>query len=170
LHKESLKIVFSNPLYLILAGVIFSGMLVLLLHSRELLFFEPFFVFYLPQDSNLSFGLIIITAGLIALVISMATYRIKTVGTSTKMGTGLLGSVVGAGAGVCTACGPIGLAVLSTFGATTATTLSFLTIHEIPIRIVAIVILIVTYFLMLKPKSICIINPWTAKKTLDNSY
>jgi hypothetical protein len=23
---------------------------------------------------------------------------------------------------------------------------------------------------MLKPKSICIINPWTAKKTLDNSY
>jgi hypothetical protein len=170
LHKESLKIVFSNPLYLILAGVIFSGMLVLLLHTRELLFFEPFFVFYLPQDSNLSFGLIIITAGLIALVISMATYRIKTVGTSTKMGTGLLGSVVGAGAGVCTACGPIGLAVLSTFGATTATTLSFLTIHEIPIRIVAIVILIGTYFLMLKPKSICIINPWTAKKTLENSY
>jgi hypothetical protein len=160
LHKESLKIVFSNSLYLILAGVIFSGMLVLLLHTRELLFFEPFFVFYLPQDSNLSFGLIIITAGLIALVISMATYRIKTVGTSTKMGTGLLGSVVGAGAGICTSCGPIGFAVLSIFGATAATTLSFLTIHEIPIRIVAIAILTGTYFLMVKPKSICILNSY----------
>ena len=136
-------------------------MLVFLLHTRELLFFEPFFVFYVPQDSNLSFGLIIITAGLIALVISMATYRIKTVGPSSKkMGTGILGSVIGAGAGICTACGPVGFAVLSTFGVTAATTLSFLTIHEIPIRIVAIAILIGTYFLMVKPKSICILNSY----------
>ena len=90
----------------------------------------------------------------------MATYRIKTVGTSTKkMGTGILGSVVGVGAGICTACSPIGFAVLSTFGATAVTTLSFLTIHEIPIRIVAIAILTGTYFLMVKPKSICIPNP-----------
>src|SRR3970282_902553 len=117
LHKESLKLVFSNPPYLILAGVIFAGMLVLLLHTRELLFFEPFFVFYLPQDSNLSFGLIIITAGLMALVISMATYRIKTIDASAKkIGTGILGSVVGAGSGICTACGPIGFTVLSIFG------------------------------------------------------
>ena len=129
MYKESLKLVFSNPLYLILAGVIFSGILVLLLHTRGLLFFEPFFVFYVPQDSILSFGLIIITAGLISLVISMVTYRIKTIGASTKMGTGILGSVVGAGAGVCTACGPVGFTILSTFGATTATTLSFLSVH-----------------------------------------
>jgi len=159
LHKESLKLVFLNPFYLILAGVIFSGMLVLLLHTKELLFFEPFFIFYLPQDSTLSFGLIIITAGLMALVISMATYRIKTIGASTKkMGTGILGSVLGTGAGICTACGPVGFAVLSTFGATTATTLSFLTMHEIPIRIIAIAILTGTYFLMVKPKPICILN------------
>jgi hypothetical protein len=160
LHKESLKLVFSNPLYLILVGVIFSGMLVLLLHTRGLLFFEPFFVFYLPHDSYLSFGLIIIAAGLMALVISMATYKIKTIGASAKMGTGLLGSVVGAGAGICTACGPVGFALLSTFGVTTTTTLSFLTIHEIPIRIVAIAILISTYFLMVKPKPICIHNSY----------
>jgi len=95
-----------------------------------------------------------------ALVISMATYRIKTIDASAKkIGTGILGSVVGAGAGICTACGPIGFTVLSIFGATAATTFSFLTIHEIPIRIVAIAILTGTYFLMVKPKSICIINP-----------
>ena len=76
------------------------------------------------------------------------------------MGTGLLGSVLGAGAGVCTACGPVGFTILSTFGATTATTLSLLTIHEIPIRIVAIAILTGTYFLMVKPKSICILNSY----------
>ena len=90
----------------------------------------------------------------------MATYKIKTIGASTKMGTGLLGSVLGAGAGICTACGPIGFALLSTFGATTATTLSFLSVHEIPLRIVAIAILIGTYFLMVKPKPICILNSY----------
>lgn len=134
-------------------------MLILLLHSREFLFFEPFFVFYLPTDSYLSFGLIIVTAGLAALVISMITYRIKTVGTCSKnMGTGIIGSVVGAGAGICTACSSIGFAVFSTFGATATTTLSFLSMHEIPIRIVAIAILSCTLFLMVKPKSICILS------------
>ena len=151
MHKTTLKLVFSNSSYLVLAGIIFAGMVILLLYTREILFFAPFFVFYLSQDSYLSFGLIIIAAGMMALVISMATYRIKTVGSSTKkMGTGILGSIVGVGAGICTACGPIGFTVLSTFGATAATTFSFLTIHEIPIRIVAITILTGTYFLTVK--------------------
>jgi len=134
-------------------------MLVLLLYARELLFFEPFFVFYLPQDSHLGFGLIIITSGLVALVISMATYRIKTVQSKKNMGTGILGSVLGTGAGICTACSPIGFAILSTFGTTAATTLSFLSTYEIPIRIIAIGILACTFFLMVKPKSTCILIP-----------
>ncbi len=151
MHKEALKLVFSNPAYLILSGLIFAGMLLLLLHTRELLFFEPYFVFHLGQGDYLSFALIIIVSGLMGLVISMAAYRIQTLRASTKkMGSGLLGSIVGAGAGVCTSCGPIGFALISTFGVGAAITFSFLTIYEIPIRIVAIAILTGTYFLMVK--------------------
>jgi len=151
LHKEALKLVFSNPAYLILSGCIFAAMLVLLLYTRELLFFEPYFVFYVSEYDYLSFALIIIVAGLTCLVISMATYQLKTLRSrSKKMGSGLLGSFIGAGAGVCTSCGPIGFAVISAFGASVAVTFSFLTIYEIPIRIVAIAILTGTYFLMAK--------------------
>jgi len=151
LHKEALKLVFSNPTYLILSCGIFTAMLVLLLHTRELLFFEPYFVFHLPESDYLSFVLIIIVAGLTGLVISMAVYQIKTLRSSTKkIGSGLFGSVIGAGAGVCTSCGPIGFAIISSFGTSAAITFSFLTIYEIPIRIVAIAILTGTYFLMVK--------------------
>jgi len=151
LHKEAIKLVFSNPAYLILSGCVFAGMLVLLLYTRELLFFEPYFVFYVSEYDYLSFGLILMVSGLTGMVLSMATYQIKTLRTSSKkMGSGILGSVVGAGAGVCTSCGQIGFAVISAFGASAAITFSFLTIYEIPIRIVAIAILTGTYFLMVK--------------------
>jgi len=126
-------------------------MLVLLSFTRELLFFEPYFVFYVFEYDYLSFGLILIVAGLTGLVLSMTTFQIKTLRSSSKkMGSGLLGSFIGAGAGVCTSCGPIGFAVISAFGVAAATTFSFLTIYEIPIRIVAIAILTGTYFLMVK--------------------
>ena len=55
----------------------------------------------------------------------------------------------GAAAGACS-CGPIGFAVISTFGSVGATATAFLTNYEIPIRIIAIAILIVTYFTTIK--------------------
>ena len=69
---------------------------------------------------------------------------------SRKTGTGVIGSIIGLGAGICTSCGPIGLGVISAFGVAGATTLSFLFDYEIPIRLVATGILIGTYFMMIK--------------------
>jgi hypothetical protein len=54
------------------------------------------------------------------------------------------------GAGVCTSCGQIGFTIISTFGVAGATSLSFLTEYEIPLRIVAITILSGTYLLMVR--------------------
>jgi hypothetical protein len=62
-----------------------------------------------------------------------------------KMSGGIFGSVIGAVAGACS-CGPIGFAVISTFGSVGATATAFLTNYEIPIRIIAIGILTITYF------------------------
>ena len=61
------------------------------------------------------------------------------------MGGGVFGSIIGAAAGACS-CGPIGFAVISTFGSVGATATAFLTNYEIPIRILAIGILAITYF------------------------
>ena len=65
------------------------------------------------------------------------------------MSGSIFGTFIGSAAGACS-CGPIGFAVISTFGTVGATTTAFLTNYEIPIRIVAIVILIITYFTTIK--------------------
>ncbi|MBT8252246.1 MAG: hypothetical protein KJO99_05385 [Nitrosopumilus sp.] len=122
-----------------------------MLYTREFLFFEPFFVFQLPMDWIPSFILIIIVSGLVALVTSLAVYQMRTIkANSSKTGTGVVGSIIGVGAGVCTSCGQIGFAIISTFGVAGATSLSFLTVYEIPIRLLAIGILVVTYFYMIR--------------------
>jgi len=122
-----------------------------MLYAREFLFFEPFFAFQLPMDWIPSFVLIIIVSGLIALVTSLAVFQMRTIkSNSKKTGTGIVGSVIGLGAGVCSSCGQIGFAIISTFGIAGDTSLSFLTTYEIPIRLISIAILTGTYFFMIK--------------------
>ncbi len=151
LHKQALKLVYSNPSYWIISASIFTALLVFLLSAREFLFFEPYLVFHLPIDWIPSFVLIVIVSGLIALVTSLAVFQLRIIKTnSRKTGTGVIGSIIGLGAGICTSCGPIGLGVISAFGVAGATTLSFLFDYEIPIRLVATGILIGTYFMMIK--------------------
>jgi len=151
LHKQSLKLVYSNMSSWIISGSLFSVLLIFLLSAKEFLFFEPYFVFHITSDDVPSFVLIIITSVLIALVTSLAVFQIRVIKShSKKTGTGVIGSVIGMGAGVCTSCGQIGFTIISTFGVAGATSLSFLTEYEIPLRIAAIAILSGTYFLMVR--------------------
>jgi len=151
LHKQSLKLVYSNISSWIISASLFSVIFIFMLYAREFLFFEPFFAFQLPMDWILSFVLIIVVSGLIALVTSLAVFQMRVMkGTSKKTGTGMVGSAIGLGAGVCSSCGQIGFAIISTFGVAGATSLSFLTVYEIPIRLLAIAILSGTYFVMIK--------------------
>jgi hypothetical protein len=76
-----------------------------------------------------------------------------------KIGGGIFGSIIGLAAGACS-CGPVGFAVISTFGSIGVTATTFLTNYELPIRIIAIIILAVTYFTTVKSLKIeCKINP-----------
>jgi len=145
-----IKLVYSNPKYLLLASGIFVLMTIGLLILSEYIFLEPYVVAHLPSGSELGFVLIVILSALSALVIPMNIFRINILKSSKqKMGGGILGSIIGTAAGACS-CGPIGFAVISTFGSVGATATAFLTNYEIPIRIIAIAILIVTYFTTIK--------------------
>ena len=145
-----IKLVYSNPKYFLLASGIFVLMTIGLLILSEYIFLEPYVVAHLPSGSELGFVLIVILSALSALVIPMNIFRINILKSSKqKMGGGILGSIIGTAAGACS-CGPIGFAVISTFGSVGATATAFLTNYEIPIRIIAIAILIVTYFTTIK--------------------
>tara|TARA_Y100001001_G_C8009101_1_gene309038 strand:+ start:2311 stop:2790 length:480 start_codon:yes stop_codon:yes gene_type:complete len=147
---EIFKVIFSNFKFLALSVIIFSSMMVLLLLVSEFIFLEPYFVTHIPSGSELGFILIITLSALSALVIPMNLFRITNLKNSKqKMSGSIFGSIVGSAAGACS-CGPIGFAVISTFGSVGSTATAFLTNYEIPIRVVAIAILAITYFTTIK--------------------
>lgn len=156
----AIKTVYSNLKYLLLSIVIFSTMLVGLLILSEYIFLEPYVVSHIPSGTEFGFVLIVMISALSALVLPMNIFRINILKKSKqKMGGGIFGSIIGAAAGACS-CGPIGFAVISTFGSVGATATAFLTNYEIPIRIIAIGILAITYFTTAKSLKIeCKFDP-----------
>ena len=147
---QTIKLVYSNFKYVLLASIIFVSMMIGLLILSEYIFLEPYVVAHLPSGSELGFVLIVVLSALSALVIPMNIFRINVLKSSKqKMGGGIFGSIIGTAAGACS-CGPIGFAVISTFGSVGATATAFLTNYEIPIRLIAIAILLVTYFTTIK--------------------
>jgi hypothetical protein len=156
---QTIKLVFSNFKYIIISSLIFVSMMIGLLILSEYVFLDPYIISHLPSGSELGFVLIVILSALSALVIPMNIFRINILKSSKqKMGGGIFGSIIGAAAGACS-CGPVGFAVISTFGSVGATATSFLTNYETPIRIIAIGILVVTYFTTVKSLKIeCKIN------------
>ncbi|MEK6831265.1 MAG: hypothetical protein AABY17_00720 [Thermoproteota archaeon] len=147
---QHLQLVFSNRLYIILSSVIFSFMLIGLLVISEYVFLDPYIIGHIPQGTELGLVLIVILSILSALVIPMNIYRINILKKSRgKMSGSVFSSFIGSVAGACS-CGPIGFAVISTFGSVGATALSFLTNFELPIRVGAIGLLVFTYYTTVK--------------------
>ena len=127
----------------------FAGLFLPLIYVTEYLFFEPYLLFYVPEYEILNFLSIFVICAMTGLVLSMSVYRIRFLQASTrKLRTGLLGSIVGAGAGAC--CGGIGVALISIFGTVGGVATSILTNFEIPLRVVSVTILVFTYFMIVK--------------------
>ena len=156
---EIFKLVFFNYKFFTLSVIIFSSMVITLLLISEFIFLEPYFVTHIPSGSELGFILIVVLSTLSALVIPMNIFRISNFKNSKqKISGSIFGSIIGSAAGACS-CGPIGFAVISTFGSVGATTTAFITNYEIPIRIFAILILFITYFTTIKSlKTECKVN------------
>lgn len=147
---HAIRLVFSNVRFTVMASAIFIFMTIGLLILSEYIFLEPYIVSHLASGSELGFVLILILSAMSGLVIPMNVYRITVLKSSRrKMGGGTFGSIIGAAAGACS-CGPVGFAVISTFGSIGATATTFLTNYETPIRIAAILVLAVTYVTTVK--------------------
>ena len=82
----------------------------------------------------------------------MNIYRIKLIKETRKMGSSIIGTLIGASAGACS-CGPIAFSIITTFGTAGSIASSFLTIYEIPIRLISIGILGLVIFVTIKSLS-----------------
>ena len=145
---------FSSYPYVLVAGIIFVCMLIPLSILSEFLFIEPFFVIHVIEDRAFSFTLLVAISFMSAVVIPMNIYRIRTLQKSTtKIGGSLLGSIIGASAGICS-CGPIGFSIISTFGTVAGTATAFLTNYEIPLRLVSLGLLCLVYYTTIRSISV----------------
>ena len=143
---QTTRRIFSDPWYVLLAFSVFSAMMFGLLFISGYIFLEPYVVGYVPEGTEFGFFLIVVLCLLSALVIPMNIFRISMIKNSKKkMSGGVLGSLVGIISGAC-GCGPVGFAIISTFGSAGATASAFITNYEIPIRIGAILVLLLACY------------------------
>lgn len=140
-----MRTVFGPP-YVAMAAAIAGGMIFGLLWLSEYIFLEPYLTGHVPRGTEAGFVLILAISILSGLVIPMNVYRIRILRqTRTKMGGGVVGSFIGAAAGACS-CGPVGFAIISTFGSVGSAAATFVTNYEIPIRLAALALLVVTVY------------------------
>ena len=150
MQREALKLVFSNRKYLALTVSIFVGLLTVHFIIYEFTFLYTGDEFVESANESVNFALIVIVAALSGIVISLSTYRIRLMKSGIrKNGTGFLGSMIGASAGACSV-GSVSSVVISTFGTVGGTAIAFLSIYEIPLRLISIAILGYMYYVSVK--------------------
>ena len=145
-------LIYSSPSYILIAIGIFFFLFLPLIIVSEFLFLEPFLVFSIYPETTLSFSLIVTLSFLSSLAVSMNIYRVKLIKETKKIGSSIVGTVIGASAGACS-CGPIAFSVIATFGTAGSIASSFLTVYEVPIRLTSIGILVIVIFVTTKSLS-----------------
>jgi len=150
--NNTFGIIYSNPSYILISIGIFFLLFIPLITISEFLFFEPFLVFSIYPETTLSFSLIVMLSLCSAFAVSMNIYRVKLIKETKKIGSSIIGTIIGASAGACS-CGPIAFSVIATFGTAGSIVSSFLTVYEIPIRLTSIGILILVIFVTTKSLS-----------------
>ena len=97
---STMKLVFSNYLYVILASAVFIFLLIGLLIISQYIFLEPYLIGNIQQGSEFGFVLIVVLSALSGLVIPMNIYRINILKKSKgKISGSLFGSFIGSIAG-----------------------------------------------------------------------
>lgn len=134
-------IVYSNVSYILISVGIFLLLFIPLITISEFLYFEPFIVFSIYSETILSFVLIVVLSFLASIAVSLNIYRAKLIKGNKKLGASVLGTIFGASAGACS-CGPIAFSLITTFGTAGSIATSFVTVYEIPIRLISIGILV----------------------------
>ena len=150
--NNTFGIIYSNPSYILILIGIFFLLFIPLIVISEFLFFEPFLVFSIYPETTLSFSLIVTLSLFSAFAVSMNIYRVKLIKETKKIGSSIIGTIIGASAGACS-CGPIAFSIITTFGTAGSIASSFLTVYEVPIRLTSIGILVIVIFVTTKSLS-----------------
>lgn len=138
----------SNPiLYIGLTILVFTVFWIFFNVFDELLYFSPIFYFYLPNDAIIGFILSSISAFLLGVVVSMNIYLLRN--SRIRVYKSLISSsFLTILSSTCASCSSIGFVIISTLGSAGIIATAFLTNYQIPLRLVSIVILIFSLYIL----------------------
>ena len=138
----SVKVVFSTPTYILIAAAVAIPFWILFNVFDQLIFFEPIWIFYLPDDAVTGFVLMTMISILLAMIVSMNVYVITHSKLKSSRKSLFSGSSLSIISGVCSSCSSVGFLLISTFGSVGIIASNLLTIYQIPLRIISVAILI----------------------------
>lgn len=159
----SIRIVFSNLHYVVIAGLISTIFWIIFSIFDQLLFFTPVFVFYLPDDAVTGFILFTITAILLGIVVGMNVYVLRhSKGLKVNTKSFFSGSSLSVLSSTCASCSSLGFLLVSTFGGIGVTASAFLSNYQTPLRILSIALLVwALYSISNKLTKSCVIKRMT---------
>lgn len=146
----SMKLIFSMPIYILIAIAVAIPFWILFNFFDQLIFFEPIWIIYLPEDAIPGFILTTIISILMGILVSMNIYAIRHSKLKISRKSLLSGSSLGIISSVCSSCSSVGFLLISTFGSIGIIATNLLTIYQIPLRIISVVILIVALYIIHK--------------------
>jgi hypothetical protein len=153
---------YTDVRYALLSGVIMIGYGTLLLFFDSFLFFAPYFTFYVPTSAyaNLLLDLLLTFLTAIVLAVSLRQLSLRKQGGSSSK-TGVLGIFAALLAGACPCYYLIPLlAVAGTIGGALGAVGIILNAFQIPIKLGALLILVVATY-KLNKSGVCKISPST---------
>jgi hypothetical protein len=104
----SVKVVFSIPTYILIAAAVAIPFWILFNAFDQLIFFDPIWIFYLPEDAITGFILTTIVTILIGMLVSMNIYVIRHSKLKISRGSLFSGSSLSIISGVCSSCSSVG--------------------------------------------------------------
>ena len=167
----SIKVVFSTPTYILIAVAVAIPFWILFNVFDQLIFFEPIWIFYLPNDAIAGFVLTTVVSILMGILVSMNIYVIRHTKLRIRSRSLLSGSSLSLISGVCTSCSSVGFLLISTFGSIGVIASNLLTIYQIPLRIISVAILIFgLYAINKRITQSCVIDVRSSSMETDQKY
>jgi hypothetical protein len=139
--------VFSSKSYVMLAvavAVVFWVIFNIL--DGILLLSPPAFYYPIPDDALPGFMLSHVTAALVGIVVSMNVYLFRNLRAKGSKTPFLSGSTLGTVSSMCAGCSSVGFYLAATFGTAGVAASTFLSNYQLPLRLIAIGLLVWAYY------------------------
>lgn len=141
------RMVFSNKSYVALAVAVAAVFWVVFnILDGILLLSPPAFYYPIPDDALPGFMLSHVTAALVGVVVSMNVYLFRNLRAKGSKTPFLSGSTLGTVSSMCAGCSSVGFYLAATFGTAGVAASTFLSNYQLPLRLLAIGLLIWAYY------------------------